>query len=133
MKIVRWDTGAHRFAADKMQKVGLLASERFFLDLYCLEPGQSQRAHAHEGSDKVYLVVEGRGRFQVGDEEETLAPGQAVLAASGETHGIVNDSGQRLVVLTLMAPPPRQPGRGPPGPASGLPRSDRAGRCRAGR
>ena len=55
MKISRWDASAQSFAAEKMQKVGLFASDSFFLDLYCLEPGQSQKAHAHEGSDKVYL------------------------------------------------------------------------------
>ncbi len=106
MKVVRWDPEAWRFSQEKMAKVGLFSSQRFFLDLYCLEPGQTQKAHAHEGSDKVYLVVEGRGRFRVGDDEQQLSPGEGVLAASGETHGIVNDSDARLVVLTLMAPPP---------------------------
>lgn len=107
MRVVRWDREAQRFAEDKMQKVGLFESERFFLDLYCLEPGQEQKPHAHPGSDKVYLVVEGRGRFRVGDAEAALSAGEAVMAASGELHGIVNDSGERLVVLTLMSPPPR--------------------------
>ena len=107
MKVVRWDEQAWRFSDEKMQKAGLFASERFFLDLYCLEPGQSQQAHAHEGSDKVYLVVEGTGRVRVGDDEAALSPGESVLAAPGEVHGIVNDSDARLVVLTLMAPPPR--------------------------
>ena len=106
MKVVRWDQQAWRFSDEKMQKVGLFASERFFLDLYCLEPGQIQKPHAHEGSDKVYLVVEGTGRFRVGDDEAALSPGEGVRAASGEVHGIVNDSDARLVVLTLMAPPP---------------------------
>jgi len=107
MKVVRWDAEAQRFSPEKMQKVGLFSSERFFLDLYCLEPGQSQKPHAHDGSDKVYLVVEGRGRFQVGAEERNLETGEAVMAASGAVHGILNDSEKRLVVLTLMAPPPR--------------------------
>ena len=107
MKIVRWDTAAHRFSPEKMQKVGLFSSERFFLDLYCLEPGQSQKPHAHDGSDKVYLVVEGRGRFQVAGDEQSLGAGEGVMAGSGDVHGIVNDSEERLVVLTLMAPPPQ--------------------------
>ncbi len=107
MKVVRWDESARRFAAEKMQKVGLFSNEDFFLDLYCLEPGQNQKAHAHEGSGKVYLVVEGSGRFRCGDDEKTLSAGEAVMAASGEVHGIENDSGERLVVLTLMSPPPR--------------------------
>ena len=106
VKVVRWDEQARRFAPEKMQKVGLFASERFFLDLYCLEPGQFQKTHAHAGSDKVYLVTEGRGRFQIGEESKTLVAGEAVMATPGEVHGIANDSGERLVVLTLMAPPP---------------------------
>ena len=106
MKVVRWDERAWQFSDEKMQKVGLFSSERFFLDLYCLEPRQTQKAHAHDGSDKVYLVVEGSGRFRVGKDEVALSPGECVLAASGEVHGIVNDSDARLVVLTLMAPPP---------------------------
>ena len=106
MKVVRWDESARSFADEKMQKVGLFASERFFCDLYCLEPGQSQKAHAHAGSDKVYLVVEGSGRFRVGSEDRALGVGEAVLAPAGADHGIENDSGARLVVLTVMAPPP---------------------------
>lgn len=106
MKVLRWDAPAWSFSSEKMKKVGLFASERFFLDLYCLEPGQSQTPHAHAGSDKVYLVTEGRARVRVGDEERTLAAGEAAIAPSGEPHGLSNDSGERAVLLVLMAPPP---------------------------
>jgi mannose-6-phosphate isomerase-like protein (cupin superfamily) len=106
MKVQRWDASAWAWKSEKLAKVPLFASERFFLDLYCLEPGQSQKPHAHEGCDKVYLVTEGRGRFRVGDVERELGAGEAVMAGSGEIHGIENDSGARLVVLTWMAPPP---------------------------
>ncbi|HTO55506.1 MAG TPA: cupin domain-containing protein [Myxococcota bacterium] len=107
MKVQRWDASAWAFSSEKLRKVGLFETERFFLDLYCLEPGQSQKPHAHAGCDKVYLVLEGRGRVRVGDEERPLAAGEAVLAGSGEVHGIENDSAARLVVLTWMSPPPR--------------------------
>jgi mannose-6-phosphate isomerase-like protein (cupin superfamily) len=106
MRVQRWDASAWAWKSEKLSKVPLFESERFFLDLYCLEPGQSQKPHAHVGCDKVYLVTEGRGRFRVGDGERELGPGEAVMASSGEVHGIENDSGARLVVLTLMAPPP---------------------------
>lgn len=36
-----------RFDAAKMQKVNLFETGRFFLDVYCLEPGQSQKPHVH--------------------------------------------------------------------------------------
>jgi len=106
MKVARWDASAWSFSPEKLKKVGLFSSERFFLDLYCLEPGQSQIPHTHAGCDKVYLVAQGRARVRVGDEERTLVAGEAVLAASGEVHGLENDSNERAVVLTLMAPPP---------------------------
>ena len=106
MNVVRFDASSYRFAAEKLQKVGLFSSERFFLDLYCLEPGQTQKAHTHSGSDKVYLVLEGQGEFRVGDESKQLVAGEATFAPSGELHGIENDTQQRLVVLTLMTPPP---------------------------
>jgi quercetin dioxygenase-like cupin family protein len=106
MKVVRWDASAWSFSSEKMKKVGLFETEHFFLDLYCLEPGQTQTPHAHTGCDKVYLVTQGRARVRVGDEERTLAAGEAVIAAPGEVHGLLNDSTERAVVLTLMAPKP---------------------------
>lgn len=106
MNVARWDESAWSFSTEKMKKVGLFSSERFFLDLYCLEPGQSQTPHAHSGCDKVYLVTQGQARVTVGDEERTLGAGEAVIAASGEVHGLLNESSERAVVLTFMAPPP---------------------------
>jgi quercetin dioxygenase-like cupin family protein len=95
-----------RFAADRMAKIGLAATPRVQLDLYALEPGQAQKVHTHDDQDKVYVVLEGRGRFTVGAVEETLEPGEAIVAAAGAAHGVTNDSGARLLLLVLVSPPP---------------------------
>jgi quercetin dioxygenase-like cupin family protein len=95
-----------QFQADKMAKIALAATPRAQLDLYCLEPGQTQKVHTHDGQDKFYVVLEGRGRFTLGAEEHPLAAGEALVAAAGTPHGVINDSGARLVVLVLMSPPP---------------------------
>ena len=97
---------AASFSEKKMQKNVLFDSERLFYDLYCLQPGQAQKVHAHEGSDKVYYVLRGTGRFTVGDEERDLGPGHAVIARAGEQHGVRNESGEELVLLVTMAPRP---------------------------
>ncbi len=97
---------ARRFAAEKMQKVPLFETERMFCDVYCFEPGQSQKAHVHPGSDKVYVVLEGEARIRVGDAETRLGPMQATLAPPGAEHGVVNDGLGRLVLLAFMAPKP---------------------------
>lgn len=95
-----------RFSADRMAKIALGATPRVHLDLYALEPGQAQKVHTHDDQDKVYVVLEGRGRITVGAAEETLEPGEAIVAAAGVPHGVVNDSGQRLLMLVLVSPPP---------------------------
>ena len=97
---------AMQFATDKMKKNGLFESERFFCDLYCFEAGQSQAAHTHEGSDKVYYVVQGRGAFEIGNERKDLTEGEIALAPSGQKHGVTNPGPGRLVLLVFMAPRP---------------------------
>lgn len=95
-----------RFAPEKMQKVNLFETRNFFCDVYGLEPGQEQKAHAHAGADKLYYVIEGRGLFLIGDEERELGPQQIVLAPAGATHGVRNTSEERLTLLVFMSPNP---------------------------
>jgi quercetin dioxygenase-like cupin family protein len=95
-----------KFQADRMAKIALAATPRAQLDLYCLEPGQSQKVHSHADQDKVYVVLEGHGRFTLGADEHLLQQGEALVAAAGAPHGVANDSGARLVVLVFVSPPP---------------------------
>ncbi|MGE3539185.1 MAG: cupin domain-containing protein [Candidatus Tectimicrobiota bacterium] len=94
------------FNAQKMQKVNLFETPRMFCDLYCFEPGQEQKTHSHNGADKIYFVLQGRGTFHIGGETQDLAAQTIVLAPSGVEHGVVNSSGERLVLLVYMAPKP---------------------------
>ncbi len=95
-----------QFSPEKMQKVNLYETPNFFCDVYCLEPGQSQKPHAHEGADKIYYVLEGRGTFLVGETEQELTQHQIVLAPSGAQHGVHNISEARLTILVFMSPNP---------------------------
>ena len=89
-----------------MQKVSLFGSEQYFCDLYCLKPGQQQRVHRHQESDKIYYVFEGTGMFHVGGEERSLGPGEIVVAKPGEDHGVRNERDTDLVLLVFMSPCP---------------------------
>mgnify|MGYP001158819057 CR=1 FL=1 len=95
-----------QFAGDKMKKNNLFRTERLFCDIYCLEPGQEQKGHVHGHQDKVYIVLEGQGTFQVSSEHRTLEAGQGTLAPAGEEHGVKNHTTQRLKVLVFVAPNP---------------------------
>ncbi len=95
-----------QFSPDKMKKNNLFQTPRFFCDVYGFEPGQVQKGHVHGDQDKIYIVLDGQGMFQVGGEERVLGPGQSVMAPAGAEHGIRNHTQQRLSVLVFVAPNP---------------------------
>ena len=84
----------------------LFRSERLLIGLNCFEPGQEHAMHAHPGMDKLYQVLEGQGRFRLGDEEFTVPAGQLLVAPADIPHGVRNDSDQRLLLLAILAPAP---------------------------
>ena len=94
------------FNSEKMKKNNLFQTPQLFCDIYCFEPGQEQKGHIHGEQDKVYLVLEGQGTFQVGAEKQVLGLGQGALAPAGEEHGVKNHTDQRLKVLVFVAPNP---------------------------
>jgi quercetin dioxygenase-like cupin family protein len=96
------------FAAEKMTKVGLFETDHMFCDLYCLEPGQSQKTHAHESATKFYFVLEGAVEATVGEKARLLHPGDMAFAEPGQLHGIENRSDARAQVLVVMGPNPNR-------------------------
>jgi quercetin dioxygenase-like cupin family protein len=90
--------------AEKFYKTTLWQGEQVMVGLNCLEPGQTQKVHAHEGADKFYFVLEGRGNFTVGDEERVAGAGLLVVAPSGIPHGVTNSGSARLSLLVAIAP-----------------------------
>jgi mannose-6-phosphate isomerase-like protein (cupin superfamily) len=97
-----------RFAADKMGKNTIVQGDSLFAGLNSFEPGQEHAPHAHEGQDKLYVILEGSGMVHVGERTELLSAGDAAFAPSGVVHSIRNPGPQRLVVMAVLAPPPRK-------------------------
>lgn len=97
---------AKKFDPHKLVKVGLFESERMFCDVYCVSPGQEQKPHAHEGSDKLYVVLEGCGIFRVGGDVRQVGEKNVVFAPGGVEHSVKNDSPAPLVLLVFVAPHP---------------------------
>jgi quercetin dioxygenase-like cupin family protein len=93
-----------QFSSEKMKKNNVFQTERFFCDIYCFEPGQDQKGHIHRDQDKVYIVLEGQGTFQVGTEQRVLVAGQGTIAPAGQEHGVKNHTSDRLKVLVFVAP-----------------------------
>ena len=105
MKVLKL-TDIVEFSPEKLKKISLFDTDNFFCDIYCLEPGQSQKIHSHGDSDKVYLVLKSRGMVTVGIEEKELGPDEITIAPAGEDHGVINHTQDKLVILVFMAPKP---------------------------
>jgi len=106
MDVFKDARAAAAFSSEKMKKVNLFDTERMFCDVYGLNPGQEQTAHAHSGSDKVYYVIDGTGHFRIGSDERTVDSGTAILAPAGASHAVRNPGPGSLILLVFMAPKP---------------------------
>jgi quercetin dioxygenase-like cupin family protein len=96
--------GAH---PEKFFKATLWQGANVMLGLNCLEPGQSQKVHAHSGADKFYFVLAGSGSFTIGETSRRAAAGTIVVAPADVPHGVSNDGNERLSLLIGIAPPPK--------------------------
>lgn len=95
-----------QFSPEKLKKINLFESEHFFCDLYCLKPGQSQKAHTHSHEDKIYYVLKGKGFAQLGDIESPIEEGDCIFAQKQVLHGVRNEQSEELVLLVFMSPNP---------------------------
>ena len=93
-------------AEKKFYKTTLFRSDALLLGVNCLEPGQIQQPHTHDDQDKFYYVVEGHGRFILGNEWQTATVGDVVWAPAGLLHGVENEGHGRLTLLVGIAPAP---------------------------
>ena len=90
----------------KFFKTTLFRADTLMLGLNCLEPGQVQKPHTHDDQDKFYYVVEGNGRFWIGDERIEATVGGVVWAPAGVLHGVENEGDGRLTLFMGIAPAP---------------------------
>lgn len=71
-----------------------------------VEPGISQPRHTHEASEQVWYALRGRGRLLLREgEEKEFQAGDVARFAEQEIHGLLNDSREEFVYLSITAPP----------------------------
>src|SRR5690349_2313896 len=99
--------GLAQFSPEKMAKSDLVSGASLFAGLNSFAPGQEHAMHSHAGQDKLYVILRGQAVVRVGDVSEVLSTGDVAFAASGVPHGIRNEGTEQLVVMAVLAPPPR--------------------------
>ena len=73
------------------------------LGLYVLPVGAEDKQTPHS-ADEVYIVLQGRGRLRVVDEEVEVGPGAVISVDHGEDHQFVEVT-EDLHMLVVFAPP----------------------------
>jgi mannose-6-phosphate isomerase-like protein (cupin superfamily) len=72
------------------------------IGLYVLEAGGVDRQSPHT-EDEAYIVMSGRGRLRMGDEDVAVGPGTTTFVAAGVEHRF-HDIEERLVLLVAFGP-----------------------------
>lgn len=106
--IVRAVASLAEFQPEKMGKTSVVSGESLFVGLNAFEPLQEHSAHTHAGQDKLYFVLEGTAEVRIGEQEAALSAGDAAFAPSGIVHAIRNPGPGRMVVMAVLAPPPKK-------------------------
>jgi quercetin dioxygenase-like cupin family protein len=74
--------------------------------LWRLAPGQASTRHRHRAEEEFYVLLEGRGRVRIDDEEPlTLAPMDTLLIEPESVRQLFNDTDADQLWLVAGAPP----------------------------
>ncbi len=85
-----------RFARDE------LGCERTGISYQRFAAGVRQPfAHRHDGDEEIYVVLSGRGRIRVGDEEVEIGPLDAIRVAPGTTRAFAAGVSEPLEILAF--------------------------------
>lgn len=81
-------------------------SDRVTITKVSIEPDAQQPRHSHEASEQIWLAVKGRGVLLLADnEEKAFYEGDVVRFSQGEIHGLLNNSDEEFVYISVTSPP----------------------------
>ncbi|MFN7921051.1 MAG: cupin domain-containing protein [Bryobacteraceae bacterium] len=72
-----------------------------YVDHIVVPPGASVGKHRHEGVEKFYYVMNGKGRVTVNDEAASIGKWDAVPVLLGETSSVENDGSEDLELMVV--------------------------------
>lgn len=82
---------------------GDLPETRLTVTWVDVAPGSGQRLHGH-APEQVYVIVRGRGRMKVGDEEQVVGEGDLIHIPPESIHGIENLADEVLTYVSAATP-----------------------------
>lgn len=73
--------------------------------LFCLDPGsEALDFHAHDLGHEVFLIMQGRCRFEIDGKEAVLEPGQACIALADQPHRVTVVGDEPVLMYLSVSP-----------------------------
>jgi mannose-6-phosphate isomerase-like protein (cupin superfamily) len=66
-----------------------------------LPVGKSFRRHYHEDMDEIFIILNGKIKMEVDEEQEELGKGDAILTPMKHSHKMTNISGEDVEYIVL--------------------------------
>lgn len=73
-----------------------------FVDYAVIPPGCSIGFHQHSGNEEFYLILDGKGRMFVGDEEMYVEKGDLIINPDKSFHGLENCSNDKIQIFVVQ-------------------------------
>jgi quercetin dioxygenase-like cupin family protein len=93
--------GAGRAALREVLHPGEMAGVEF-VSVVTLDPGASVGEHRHDGSEELYVVLEGSGTGVLDGAPFAVGPGDSFLVKDGHSHGLSNGDAHPMSFLALL-------------------------------
>ena len=90
-----------------------LRSDSLSVGLYVLRAREVDRQQPHR-EDEIYVVMRGRSRFEAGDDDREVNPGDVIFVAAHVPHRF-HDITEDLELIVVFAPPETAPADTPAG------------------
>lgn len=82
------------------------ASDRVTITKVHVYPGKTNFRHSHEGSEQIWIALQGTGTLLLADDQtKQFTEGDVVRFADGDIHGIHNNTNDEFVYISVTAPP----------------------------
>src|SRR5262249_60757058 len=91
---------------DKMAKIALAATPRALLDLYCVAPGQEQKAHTHGDQTRFTAARGAAGPSRLAPPGPPRGAGTRPAPPPGSSPGPPTAGARRPPAPSLARPPP---------------------------
>ena len=96
--------GVEPFAIFPTVGLHAVAGDQVFLGRATYEPGTTVKRHSHEHTEQAMLIVEGSVAVTIGDELQTLGPGDTCVVNRGIEHELYSEGG--VTFIEALAPVP---------------------------